>query len=102
MQQPNRFLPAYSAGVSTNFPLTNETYPITVEKGKRERETENADGDGEGGWRKKKKERFYPLFNKHDELLQSIFFNYECQSRQDSGRISLVENRLLISGEKHP
>lgn len=45
-------IPTYSIGVSTNFPLTNETYPITIEKDKRERE--NADGDGGGGRRKKK------------------------------------------------
>ena len=47
-----------SIGVSINFPLTNETYPITIEKDKRERERErereNADGDEGGGRRKKK------------------------------------------------
>lgn len=86
-----------SIGVSINFPLTNETYPITIEKDKRERE--NADGDGGGGRRKKK--RFYPLFNKHDELLQRYIFQLwmpiEARQRKEA-RISLIENQLLISG----
>lgn len=90
-------IPTYSIGVSTNFPLTNETYPITIEKGKRERE--NADGDGGRGGRKKK--RFYPLFNKHDELLQRYIFQLwmpiEARQRKEA-RISLIENQLLISG----
>lgn len=90
-------IPTYSIGVSTNFPLTNETYPITIEKDKRERE--NADGDGGGGRRKKK--RFYPLFNKHDELLQRYIFQLwmpiEARQRKEA-RISLIENQLLISG----
>lgn len=48
-----------------------------------------------------KKKRFYPLFNKHDELLQRYIFQLwmpiEARQRKEA-RISLIENQLLISG----